>query len=76
MNSDPRLRQEVRDQHEEHTTAEHQLEKVASREFSSAEELLRHDQNSVTVPPTLVERLAASVSAQGLKPTPWWRRWL
>lgn len=75
MNSDPRLRHNLREQHEEQTTAVGQQETAVTREFASAEELLRHDQNHVTVPSTLGERLAASVAAHGLKPLPWWRRW-
>ena len=75
MNSDPRFRHDLREQHEEHTTAEHHQQAAVTREYASVEEVLREDRNQVPVPPTLAARLAASVSAQGLKPAPWWRRW-
>ncbi len=42
-------------------------------EFSSAEQLLRHDARQTPVPPAIARRLAESVASQP-PPKPWWRR--
>ena len=69
-----RLRQEEK-------TAEHQEgQSVAqqnqgnTREFSSAEELLRFDAAQVTPPPCIVERLQATLAKYPKPEEPWWRR--
>lgn len=45
-----------------------------SKEFASAEEMLRHDAQQTIVPPTVAERLARSIQAEPKSNRPWWRR--
>ncbi|MFO1457778.1 MAG: hypothetical protein U1G08_00095 [Verrucomicrobiota bacterium] len=46
-------------------------------EFSTPEELIRHDRERTEVPPPVVSRLADAVaSATPQAERPWWKRWL
>jgi hypothetical protein len=45
-------------------------------EFTTAEEMIRHDAAQVAVPPSVMERLQQSIRAEPAPPRPWWRRWL
>lgn len=47
-----------------------------TREFTTAEELLRHDATQVQVPPVIAERLTQSIAKLPAKPQSWWQRWL
>lgn len=75
MNNDSR---KLRQTQKEEASAElHQQRKqeVETREFSSVEELLRHDAKKIVVPPEVASKLNQSIA--GLpKPAekPWWRR--
>lgn len=45
-----------------------------TREFSSVEELLRHDAKNIEVPSKVAERLDRSISRIEPAPKPWWKR--
>jgi hypothetical protein len=51
-----------------------QFQAEPAREFSSVDEMLRHDALHTPVPPSVEMRLQESVEKEGLKPAPWWRR--
>lgn len=46
------------------------------REFSSVEEMLRHDALHTPVPPAIAHRLRESIGPMPLPARPWWRRLL
>lgn len=54
-------------------TAAHQ---ATTREFATAEELLRHDAAQTQVPPVIAERLTQSIAKLPQQPRSWWQRWL
>jgi hypothetical protein len=57
---------------------QHRVESQSSqtaREFSSVEEMLRHDSQHVMVPPVIAERLAESIKNLP-PPKKTWRDWL
>ena len=68
----------LRQTQKEETSSEihgQQKQDLETKEFSSVEELLRHDAQKIVVPPGVAAKLNQSIS--GLpKPaeTPWWRR--
>lgn len=51
--------------------------KAVAREFSSPEEMLRHDAAQTEVPGSIKTRLADSLQKEPHreKPRAWWRRW-
>jgi hypothetical protein len=53
--------------------AQQQARQESAREFSSPEELLRHDAAHTRVPPGIARRLAKSAGGSGPKRS-WWRR--
>ena len=60
-------------QKQEHV-AEHQIQTQATKEFSTAEEMLRADAAQIIVPPEIAERLKKS--SAGIAPPasrPWWK---
>lgn len=65
-------------QTEQEQLAAHQQQHTqpAALEFSSAEEMIRHDSSQTPVPPTLVERLRASIAREPRPERPWWHRFL
>jgi hypothetical protein len=65
-------RQQVEEQHTAHTHQETQQQ--AAREFTSVEEMLRHDALHTPVPPAIAHRLQESVGQLPVKPRSWWRR--
>ena len=60
-------------QAEQQQTAEQHAE-ARALEFTSVEELLRHDALHTPVPPKLVYRLEQSLRHEPPAPRPWWRR--
>ena len=57
----------------QHQTSERQQEIM--REFTSAEEMLRHDALHTPVPPAIAQRLQASIAQLPASSRPWWQRW-
>lgn len=49
---------------------------ATTREFATAEELLRHDAAQTQVPPVIAERLTQSIAKLPQQPQSWWQRWL
>ena len=64
-----------REQEQEQHAALQQSQEKAAREFSSVEEMLRHDALHTPVPPNVAHRLRQSVG-QAMPParSPWWKR--
>ena len=56
--------------------AEVKAAQTSAREFTSVEEVLRHDAGQTAVPPGIAERLAQSVQNFPRPASTWWRRWL
>jgi negative regulator of sigma E activity len=67
-----RLGQQARTEAETAAAGELRAER---REFSTVEEMLRHDAAHHPPPQGLAERVAASVRAEPTAQRPWWRRW-
>jgi hypothetical protein len=75
MNPDPaKLRHQERQQQAAELHQTH--EKMALREFSSAEELIRYDSGQTPVPPAIAERLNESIAREPKPKRSWWRRLL
>jgi hypothetical protein len=51
-------------------------QQTSAREFTSVEEVLRHDAGQTAVPPGIAERLALSVQNVTPPERSWWQRWL
>jgi hypothetical protein len=56
--------------------AETESQQTSAREFTSVEEVLRHDAGQTAVPPGIAERLARSVQNVPSPERSWWQRWL
>jgi hypothetical protein len=54
--------------------AEGQTQQQATREFATAEELLRYDAAATVVPPVIAERLARSAEGIPAPKRSWWRQ--
>ena len=61
---------------EEQALSEQVSQKHAAHEFSSVEEMLRHDALHTPVPPRIAHRLQQSVSGMTPPTASWWRRLL
>ncbi len=72
MDEPKKLSARQQSRQEEELTAAQQTQ--AAREFTSVDEMLRHDALHTPVPPTIAVRLQQSVEKEGLQVTPWWRR--
>ena len=59
---------------EQSQLSETQLKPGATREFTSAEELLRHDAAHTVVPATVAKRLGASIQLEPKPERSWWQR--
>jgi len=59
---------------EQQHTAAQQSRQQTTREFTTAEELLRYDASEVTVPPAIAQRLRQSSADLPGPSKPWWRR--
>jgi hypothetical protein len=59
---------------EQQQISETQTQQTATREFATAEELLRHDAAQTKVPPSVAKRLGKSVSQLPSPTQSWWRR--
>ena len=59
---------------QEQALAETKSQQTPSREFASAEELLRHDVSQLTVPPAIAERLSQSIQSEPKPERSWWKR--
>jgi len=59
---------------EQEQLAEIKSSQTATREFASAEEVLRHDASQTVVPPGIAERLARSVQNVPPPERSWWQR--
>lgn len=57
---------------EQQAAAQQQVEQAGSREFATAEEMLRHDALHTPVPPGIARRLRDSVA--NLPQKSWWQR--
>ncbi len=66
--------------HRQKTAAEQQTTATqtgATREFASAEAMIREDAAHTTPPERLEQRVRESIRREPPPPrTPWWRRWL
>ena len=61
---------------EQEQLAEIKSQQTSAREFTSVEEVLRHDASQTAVPPGIAERLARSVQNVPPPERSWWQRWL
>ena len=59
---------------EQSQLSETQLKPGATREFTSAEELLRHDAAHTVVPATVAKRLGESIQLEPKPERSWWQR--
>lgn len=64
---------EQKSQEQEHV-AEVQSQQTTTREFTSPEELLKHDAAQTLVPPAVADRLAQSLRNEPKPERSWWRR--
>lgn len=71
MKHESKQRSQEQEQLAQTTTAQ-----SATREFATAEELLRHDAAQTEVPPAIAERLTQSIAKLPQPPRSWWQRWL
>jgi hypothetical protein len=55
---------------------EQQAQSPATREFATAEELLRYDAAHTPVPPDIARRLQKSAGDLPKPKASWWKRWL
>ena len=60
-------------QHRQETVGQTSQQK-GGQEFTSVEELLRHDAAQTEVPETVAHRLASSISKEPKPARSWWRR--
>jgi hypothetical protein len=60
----------------EEQSAEMRAAKTTAQEFSTVEELLRHDAGQTVVPPGIAQRLRQSAGQPEAPRRPWWRRLL
>jgi len=72
MKHHAKLNSEQQQQH----AVENQTQPSGSREFASAEEMLRYDAAHTTVPPEIARRLQKSTGDLPGPKTAWWKRWL
>lgn len=73
MNPDPsKLRHQQR---HEHATELTNAQKQSVQEFSSVEELIRHDAEQTQPPTIIADRLNASIAREPKPARSWWRRW-
>lgn len=72
MNSDP---SKLRHQHRQEEVLNSSNTHEVAREFSSVEEIIRHDRQGTTVPPIVAERLNDSIAHEPKPMKPWWKRW-
>jgi hypothetical protein len=63
-------------QQEQQLASAHQTQQPAPLEFSTPEEMLRHDALHTAVPPAIAFRLQESISKTPPRPLSWWRRLL
>jgi len=61
-------------QQQKQETTQHAGAQQATREFSSPEELLRHDAEQIEVPRALANRVAESIAREPRPARSWWRR--
>jgi len=59
---------------EQQQISETHAEQAASREFTTPEELLRHDAAQTNVPPSVTKRLDESLEREPAKTKSFWRR--
>lgn len=72
--SSPRLSQQQRTAAEQQTGT---TQTGTTREFASAEEMIREDAAQTAPPERLEERVRESIRREPASPRPpWWRRWL
>jgi hypothetical protein len=58
---------------QQQAAAQQQTQETSAREFSTVEEMLRHDALHTPVPPNVAIRLQKSIGPASAPPT-WWRR--
>lgn len=63
-------------QHSQEQLANAITTQATTREFATAEELLRHDAGKSEVPPDIAERLSQSIQNLPQPAKTWWQRWL
>ena len=71
MNSESKLRQQEQELHAEES-GQHQ----AAKEFTTTEELLRHDAAQIEVPRAVAERLNESLASEPKPGKSWWQRFV
>ena len=59
---------------EQEQLGEVKTHQTSAREFSSVEELLRHDAGQTTVPSRVAERLGHSIKNEPAPSRSWWKR--
>ena len=71
MNSESKLRHQEQELHTEESRQQN-----AATEFSTPEELLRHDAAQVEVPRAVAERLNESIANEPKPSKSWWKRFV
>lgn len=59
---------------EQQSLAEGRIKQTSIQEFSTAEELLRHDAKTVVVPAAIAQRLNQSIKTRPRSEGSWWQR--
>ncbi|MEO5803642.1 MAG: hypothetical protein ABIR24_08930 [Verrucomicrobiota bacterium] len=73
MNNDSSKLRHTQKQASASEQQQQQQQKAEAKEFSSVEELLRHDAAEIVVPPGVAVKLNQSI-ANSPKPKVWWQR--
>jgi hypothetical protein len=75
MDTKPSKSQLQHQQQQEQTSGQQTSSQAkAPQEFASVEDLLRFDANQVTPPPTIADKLKASLEAEPPPKRSWWQR--
>lgn len=75
MNPPKKINVHRQSEEQQHPLGEQQVQQQTVHEFSSVEEMLRHDALHTPVPPSIASRLQQSVAQLPARPTrSWWRR--
>ena len=71
MKQHSKLRQ---NEQQESTQQQHSEQKNELKEFSSVEDMLRHDSAQTSVPPSVADRVNGSIANEPQQSPSWWKR--
>lgn len=64
----------IRQEQQQEENLQEQSKRSEAVEFATPEEALRQDRDAIHVPPSVAERLEASIGREPPPRVPWWRR--